>query len=52
MGHRCFKNNEEVKCTVKEKLNGLAAEVYDEGMQELITGYDKCLSVGGDFVEK
>jgi histone-lysine N-methyltransferase SETMAR len=33
-------------------LNGLAAEVYDEGIQKLVTRYDKCLNVGGDYVEK
>jgi hypothetical protein len=31
-------DDEEVKRAIKEKLNGLAAEVYDEGIQELITG--------------
>jgi hypothetical protein len=44
---RRFKSIEEVKDAVKEWLNGLAAEVYDEG-----TRYDKCLNVGGDYVEK
>jgi histone-lysine N-methyltransferase SETMAR len=29
---RRFKNNEEVKDDVKQWLNGLAAEVYDEGI--------------------
>jgi hypothetical protein len=37
---------------IKEWLNVLAAEVYDEGIQKLVTRYDKCLNVGGDFVEK
>jgi histone-lysine N-methyltransferase SETMAR len=47
-----FRNDEEVKDAVKEWLNGLAAEVYDEGIQKLVTRYDKCLNVGGDYVEK
>jgi hypothetical protein len=32
-----FSSNEEVKDTIKEWLNGLAAEVYDEGIQKLVT---------------
>jgi hypothetical protein len=52
LGGRRFKNDEEVKDAVKEWLNGLAAEVYDEGIQKLVTRYDKCLNVGGDYVEK
>lgn len=49
---RHFKSNEEVKDAVKQWSNGLAAEGYDEGIQKLITQYDKCLHVGGDYVEK
>jgi histone-lysine N-methyltransferase SETMAR len=52
LGGRRFKSDETVKDAVKEWLNGLAAEVYDEGIQKLITRYDKCLNVGGDYVEK
>ncbi|GFG38473.1 hypothetical protein Cfor_11214, partial [Coptotermes formosanus] len=52
LGGRRFKSDEEVKDAVKEWLNGLAAEVYEEGTQNPITRYDKCLNVGGDCVEK
>jgi hypothetical protein len=52
LGGRRFKSDEEVKDAVREWLNGLAAEVYDEGIQKLVTRYDKCLNVGGDYVEK
>jgi hypothetical protein len=52
LGGRGFKSDEEVKDAVKEWLNGLAAEVCDEGIQKLVTRYDKCLNVGGDYVEK
>jgi hypothetical protein len=37
-GGRRFKSNEEVKDAVKKLLVGLASEVYDEGIQKLITG--------------
>jgi histone-lysine N-methyltransferase SETMAR len=52
LGGRRFKSDEEVEDAVKEWLNGLAAEVYEEGIQKLVTRYDKCLNVGGDYVEK
>ena len=41
-----------MKDAVKEWLNGLSAEVYDEDIQKLVTGYDKCLNVRGYCVEK
>jgi histone-lysine N-methyltransferase SETMAR len=49
---RRFKSDEEVNDAVKEWLNVLAAEVYDEGIQKIVTRYDKCLDVDGDYVEK
>jgi hypothetical protein len=52
LGGRRFKSNEEVKDAIKEWLNGLAKEVYEEGIQKLVTRYDKCLNVGGNYVEK
>jgi hypothetical protein len=52
LGGTRFKSEEEVKDAVKEWLSGLAAEVYDEGVQKLVTRYKKCLNVGGDYVEK
>jgi hypothetical protein len=35
---RHFKNDEEVKGGLKERINGLVAEVYDKGLQKLVTG--------------
>jgi hypothetical protein len=52
LGGRRFKSEEEAKDAVKEWLNGLAAEVHDEDIQKLVTRYDKCPNVGGDYVEK
>jgi hypothetical protein len=34
---RRFKNDEEVKDALKEWVYGLTAEVYDEGVQKLVT---------------
>jgi len=36
---RRFKSNEEVQDAVKQWLNGLAAEVYGQGIKKLVTGY-------------
>jgi hypothetical protein len=52
LGGRCFKSGEEVKDAIKQWLNGMATEVYDEDIQKLVAHYDKCLNVGGDCVEK
>jgi hypothetical protein len=38
LGGTRFINDEEVKRAIKERLIELAAEVYDEGVQELTTG--------------
>jgi len=52
LGGRHFKSNEEVKDAVQQWLNGLATEVWGEGIQKLVTCCDKCLNVGGSCVEK
>jgi hypothetical protein len=49
---RSFKSDEEVKDAIKEWLNGLAAEVYDEGIVKLLSRLDKCLNLHGDYIEK
>ena len=51
-GGRRFKSDEEVKDDVKAWFNRLTAEGYDEGMQRLVTGCDKCMYVGGDCMGK
>jgi hypothetical protein len=40
-----------MKNAVKRWLNGLLVEVYDVGIQKLVTRYEKCLNVGGYYVE-
>jgi hypothetical protein len=37
---------------VKSWLSLQAADFFDTGIQKLISPYDKCLSSGGDYVEK
>jgi hypothetical protein len=51
LGGTCLGSNEEVKKTVKDWFNGLAAGFCDAGIQKLVTGY-KCLNLCGDYVEQ
>jgi hypothetical protein len=45
-------SDEEVKKMVKDWFSGLAADFYYAGIQKLITCYDKCLNLHGDYAEK
>jgi hypothetical protein len=44
-------SDEEVKRRVKDWFNGLAADFYDEGIQKIVTRYDKCMKLHGDYVK-
>ena len=35
-----------------DPMNNQAAVWYEEGISELVSRYDKCLNVRGDYVEK
>jgi hypothetical protein len=37
---------------VKTWMSSQAADFFDTGIQKRIPPYDKCLSSGGDYVEK
>jgi hypothetical protein len=41
-----------LKNAVTTWLNALAADEYNMGILKLVPRYDKCLNVGGDYVEK
>jgi transposase len=47
-----FNNNEELMEGVKRWLRSQTADFFDTGIKKLIPRYDKCLSSGGDYVEK
>jgi hypothetical protein len=36
----------------KDWFNGLAVDFYDAGIQKLVTQYDKCLNLHGDYIQK
>jgi hypothetical protein len=52
LGGKSFESDEKVKDDINGWLTGLAEEVYDESTQKSVTGYDNCLNVGDDCVEK
>lgn len=41
-----------IKATVLQWLLSQAADFYDDGVQKLVARYDKCLNIGGNYVEK
>jgi hypothetical protein len=47
-----FSSDDEVKTAVQHWVKTLAAETFDETIQKLVPRCDKCLSLGGDYVEK
>jgi hypothetical protein len=46
------KKKKKKKKTVKDWFSGLAADFCDVDIQKLVTQYDKCLNLHGDYVEK
>lgn len=45
-------DDDAVKTTVLQWLSHQAADFYEEGIQKLVVRYDKCLNIGGNYVEK
>jgi hypothetical protein len=52
LGCTCMGNGEQVKKTVKDWFSGLAADFQDAGIYKLVTRYDMCLNLHGDYAEK
>jgi hypothetical protein len=49
---RRFHTNEELMDGVNNWLHNLAAPFLDDGLQKLVSRYDKCLNVDNNYVEK
>jgi hypothetical protein len=45
-------SDDDVKTAVQHWVKTLAADFFNEGIQKLVPRYDKCLNLGGDYVEK
>ncbi|KAL4142109.1 hypothetical protein QTP88_004630 [Uroleucon formosanum] len=52
MGGQNFNEDDEVKKAISAWLQSQASSFYDEGIQKLVSRYDKCLKNGGNYVEK
>jgi histone-lysine N-methyltransferase SETMAR len=52
LANQCFKTNEELMDGANNWLGTLAAPFCDEGLQKLVRWYNKCLNLGGNYVEK
>ncbi|GBM93359.1 hypothetical protein AVEN_159727-1 [Araneus ventricosus] len=46
---RHFRRNEEVLQSMKNFLRSLGADFYQGGFLKLISRYDKCINVGGEY---
>jgi hypothetical protein len=46
-----FHTNEELLDGVNNWLHNFAAPFFEEGLQKLVSRYDKCLNVDGSYVE-
>ena len=54
-GAQCLGTGEQMFMTLREQgdpTNRQAAVWYEEGICKLVSRYDKCLNVKGDYVEK
>ena len=49
---RRFHTNEELMDGVNNWLHNLVAPFFDEGLQKLVSQYEKCLNLDGNYVEK
>jgi hypothetical protein len=47
-----FTDDEDLQHAVMDCLNSQVAFWYEEGISKLLSQYDKCLRVQGDYVEK
>ena len=52
LGGKRFDDDDDLKDAVQKWLTSQAATFYEEGIQKLVPRYDKCLSNGGEYVEK
>ncbi|GBL95620.1 hypothetical protein AVEN_197595-1, partial [Araneus ventricosus] len=52
LGGKRFGSDEELENAVTTWLIELAVEEDDVRILKLVDGYDKCLNVGGDYVQK
>jgi histone-lysine N-methyltransferase SETMAR len=47
-----YSSNDVAKTAMQHWVKMLVADFFDEGIQKLVSRYDICLNLGGDYVEK
>jgi len=52
LGSKLFEDDDDLKDAVQKWLTSQAAALYEEGIQKHVPRYEKCLSNGGEYVEK
>ena len=52
LGGKRFDDVDDLKDAVQKWLTSRAAAFYEEGIQKLVTRYDKCLNNDGEYVEE
>ncbi|GFX09297.1 hypothetical protein TNCV_1887101 [Trichonephila clavipes] len=52
LGGKRFSDNEEEEAAVNSWLSDQAADFFEEGFQNLVLRYDKCINKLGNYVEK
>jgi hypothetical protein len=52
LGTQRFHTKEELMDGINNWLHNSAALFFDEGLQKLVSRYEKCLNVDGNYVEK
>ncbi|KFM64801.1 Histone-lysine N-methyltransferase SETMAR, partial [Stegodyphus mimosarum] len=50
LGGKCFGSDDDTKNAVESWLSKLAGSFFDDGIQKLVTRYDKCLIIGRNYV--
>jgi hypothetical protein len=52
LGGKCFDDDEEVETEVRKWLRQQSKDFYSADFDTLVKRWDKCISVGGGYVEK
>ena len=52
LGGESHDDDDSAKTTVLQWLSHQAANLFDEGIKNLVVRYDKYLNIGGNYVEK
>ncbi len=52
LGEKQFTNDEELKTTICQWMKDVGTQFYADSINKLVHRYEKCVQVGGDYMEK